>query len=49
MPRIGMSNQRKLCNKLLIKPCADFIVDQINARASLIKFDDANKLIKLAE
>lgn len=32
----------------LIKPCADFMVDQINEQASLISFDDHNKLIKLA-
>lgn len=35
--------------KLLIKPCADFMVDKINAQISLLNFDDPNKLIKLAE
>jgi predicted nucleotidyltransferase len=34
---------------MLIKSCADFMVDKINAQISLINFDDPNKLIKLAE
>ena len=34
---------------MLIKPCADFMVDQINSQNSLINFDDPNKLIKLVE
>ena len=46
---IGAENEHWDDIELLIKPCADFIVDQINARASLINFDDPNKLIKLAE
>lgn len=33
----------------LIKPCADFMVNKINAQISLVNFDDPNKLIKLAE
>lgn len=33
----------------LIKPCADFMVNKINAQISLINFDDLNKSIKLAE
>lgn len=46
---IGAENEHWEDIELLIKPCADFIVNQINARASLISFDDANKLLKLAE
>lgn len=33
----------------LVKPCADFMVDKINAQASLINFNDPSKLIILAE
>jgi predicted nucleotidyltransferase/N-acetylglutamate synthase-like GNAT family acetyltransferase len=32
-----------------IKPCADFMVDQINAQAALLHFNDPNKSIKLTE
>lgn len=34
--------------KGLIKSCADFMVDKINAQISLVNLDDPNKLIKLA-
>lgn len=33
----------------LIKPCADFMLDKINAEIALIDFDDAKTLIKLAD
>lgn len=33
----------------LIKSCANFMTDKINAQISLINFDDPDKLIKLAE
>lgn len=33
----------------LIKSCADFMVDKINAKISLINFDNPNNLIKLAD
>lgn len=46
---IGVENEYWNDIEALIKPCADFMVDKINAQSSLIKFDDANKLIKLAE
>lgn len=46
---IGIENERWDDLKMLIKPCADFMVDQINAQNSLINFDDPNKLIKLVE
>lgn len=35
--------------KMLIKPCADFMVDKINKQISLVNFDDLNKRIKLDE
>ena len=35
--------------KEIIKPCADFMVDKINAQILLINFDVPNELIKLAE
>lgn len=35
--------------EVLIKSCADFMVDKINTKISLINFDDPTKLIKLAE
>jgi predicted nucleotidyltransferase len=33
--------------KELIKPCADFMVDKINKKSTLINFDDPNRAIKL--
>lgn len=45
---IGTKNEYWDDIKLLIKPCADFMVDKINEQISLINFDDPNKLIKLA-
>lgn len=35
--------------KTLIKPCADFMLEQINSQKTLINFSDRNKSIKLAE
>ncbi|MCC2646403.1 MAG: ant1 [Rickettsiaceae bacterium] len=35
--------------EVLIKPCADFMVDKINVQIPLVNFDDSSKLIKLAE
>lgn len=35
--------------EVLIKSCANFMVDQINAQTSLINFNDTNKLIKIAD
>ena len=35
--------------KALVKHCADFMTNQINARIPLINFDDSNQLIKLVE
>jgi predicted nucleotidyltransferase len=46
---IGVENEYWDDLKMLIKPCADFMVDQINLQNSLINFDDPNKLIKLVE
>jgi streptomycin 3"-adenylyltransferase len=45
---IGVENEYWDDIKVLIKSCADFMVDKINAKISLISFDDHNKLIKLA-
>ncbi len=46
---IGVENEYWDDIKMLIKPCADFMVDKINAKISLVNFYDSNKLIKLAE
>ncbi len=46
---IGLENEYWDDINVLIKPCADFMVDKINAQISLINFDDPCKLIKLAE
>jgi streptomycin 3"-adenylyltransferase len=46
---IGVENEHWDDIKVLIKPCADFMVNKINAQISLINFDDSDKLIKLAE
>ncbi len=46
---IGIENEYWDDIKVLIKSCADFMVDKINAQSSLINFDDPNILIKLAE
>lgn len=46
---IGVENEHWNDIEVLIKSCADFMVDKINAQTSLINFDDPNKLIKLAE
>ncbi len=46
---IGVENECWDDIEALIKSCADFMVDKINAQISLINFDDPNKLIKLAE
>ncbi|HEY4831932.1 MAG TPA: GNAT family N-acetyltransferase, partial [Waddliaceae bacterium] len=46
---IGLENEHWDDIEMLIKPCADFIVDKINVQISLINFDDPNKFIKLAE
>ena len=46
---IGVENEYWDDIEVLIKSCADFMVDKINAQISLINFDDPNKLIKLVE
>ncbi len=46
---IGVENEYWVDINVLIKPCADFMVDKINAQISLINFDDPCKLIKLAQ
>jgi predicted nucleotidyltransferase len=46
---IGVENEYWDDIEVLIKSCADFMVDKINAQILLINFDDPNKLIKLAE
>ena len=46
---IGIENEHWDGIEMLVKPCADFMVDQINAQSSLINFDDPNKRIKLVE
>lgn len=46
---IGAENEYWQDMETLIKPCADFMVDKINAQASLIDFDGSNQLIALAE
>ena len=46
---IGIENEYWDDIEVLIKSCADFMLDKINAQILLINFDDPNKLIKLAE
>jgi streptomycin 3"-adenylyltransferase len=46
---IGVENEYWDDIEVLIKPCADFMVDKINAQIPLVNFDDPCKLIKLAE
>lgn len=46
---VGVENEHWEDIEMLIKPCADFMVDKINERISMVNFDDPNKLIKLAE
>jgi predicted nucleotidyltransferase len=46
---IGVEKEYWSDIKVLVKSCADFIVDKINVQSSSVNFDDPNKLIKLAE
>lgn len=46
---IGVENEHWDDVEMLLKPCADFIVDKIHAQIALINFDDPNNFIKLAE
>ena len=46
---IGVENEYWDDIEVLIKSCADFMVDKINAQIPLVNFDDPNKLIKLVE
>lgn len=46
---IGLENEYWEDLEILIKPCADFMVDKINLQISLVNLDDPNKLITLAE
>ena len=46
---IGIEDEHWDDIKVLIKPCADFMVDKINERIPLVDFDDPNKRIKLYE
>lgn len=45
---IGIENEYWDDIKVLIKACADFMVDKINSKILLLNFDDHTKLIKLA-
>lgn len=46
---IGIEDEHWDDIKELIKPCADFMVDNIHAKTALVNFDDSKNLIKLAE
>jgi len=46
---IGVENEDWHDLEMLIKPCADFMVNKINAQIPLINFNDPKKFIKLAE
>lgn len=46
---IGIENEHWNDIKVLIKPCAAFMVDKIDRRIPLVNFDDPNKRIKLYE
>lgn len=46
---VGIENEHWDDIRVLIKPCADFMLDKINGRIPLVNFDDPNKRIKLYE
>lgn len=46
---IGLENEHWDDIKMFIKPCADYMVDKINAQIPLVDFNDLNKRIKLYE
>ena len=46
---IGVENEYWDDIEVLIKACANFMLDKINAQIPLVNFDDPNKLIKLVE
>ena len=46
---LGVENEHWDDIEVLIKPCADFMMEKINAQFSLINSDDSNKSIKLAD
>lgn len=46
---MGIENEYWDDIKMLIKPCADFMVNKINELIPLVNFDDPNKRIKLYE
>ena len=45
---IGIENEHWDDIEMLIKPCADFMVDKINAQIPLVNFNDPNLHIRLA-
>ncbi|MBM3887131.1 DUF4111 domain-containing protein, partial [Candidatus Dependentiae bacterium] len=46
---IGIENEHWDDIKELVKPCANFMVEKINAHISLLNFNNPNKLISLAK
>ena len=46
---MGIENEYWADIKVLIKPCADFMMDKIKAQIPLVNFDDPSKRIKLFE
>ena len=46
---IGVENEHWDDIKLLVKPCANFMIDQIHEAGSLVNLNDPNNFIKLAE
>lgn len=46
---IGKENEHWDDIRVLIKPCADFMIGKINGQIPLVNFDDPNKRIKLYE
>lgn len=46
---MGLENEYWDDVKVILKPCADFMTDKINAKVALINFNDTNQLITLAE
>ena len=46
---VGIEKEHWNDIKELIKPCGDFMVDQINAQISSVNFNDPNKFIHLSE
>lgn len=46
---MGVENEHWDDIQLLVKPCAEFMIDQIHQTSSLVNLNDPNNVIRLAE